>query len=785
MDVDQKTISRIEQYLKSGIKLFFFTYDPTDLIYENSLCKKAIENQMLFVYEIRFNESIVNDFIFFDGQIPSDVLNLLSSSAPYFNKEQYLIEHSPLKENILVSAGAGTGKTTVMINRIFFLKYKDPNLSFSQIGLITFTNKAALNMKEKLVQKLKTYFDLTKDLKYLKWMQEIKHMTIGTIHFFAEKILQHNKEILQLPQEIRISEFNYKREKIIEKVIDDFHYQHPDIYRKFKYIEHYKIIHSVEMIIDQLMNHSIALEELEQMNFGNAADDSHILFDYVVKETCRRLMEYKQSVNYMDVNDLMIMMGRMIRKNAEYHIPFQYVIVDEFQDTDKIQTKFFAYLASRFSVNLFVVGDVKQSIYRFRGADYTAFTQLKELTTIHRTYYLQKNYRTDRPLLTKLNNIFSVWPRYVENFRFQEGDFLLNGFEPKSPAEKPFEIKRFQSKPGMVKFLRENEETDTAVLVRSNREVHELSKLCEDNQIFYISEQDGDFYRSIPVREFYMLVRRFTHPNDWRNRYTLHLSSYGERSIKVQYLIDHFSPDKSLRSFLSNADPIFEEYAGLFNKRPVFEVLGKLIEYINPAKVYSERYVAKKEDEKIRVQGKILYKEYQMNLEHLLFLLKREMFQQVPSLFRLERILRLKMTTDKTISKLYIRDKDSKRLSIMTVHKAKGLEFDQIFLPNTGGSFYNSLKTDVIINGKNIGYKALISEGKTFENDNYRKFLQTERIENIGEEARLLYVALTRAKKAVVVDAPEQTNNATVKNWGDLIARGISQGAFRQAVFSS
>lgn len=779
MDVMDETSKQIEQFLKMGTKVFFFTYEAIDSLRENNFLNIAVENQMLFLYEVRYDEKIISDFIYFDGNIPKPILNLLSKNAPHFNKDQFLIEHAPLNENIIVSAGAGTGKTTVMINRIFYLKYKNPSLSFSQMGLITFTNKSARHMREKLTEKLKVYLDLTKDLRFLNWMQEIKHMTIGTIHYFAEKILQYNRENLLLHQDMRISQFNYKRRKMIEEAIDSFNIENPEIYKRFKYIEQYKIINSVEMIIDQLMNHSISLEKFHDMDFGLAEDDSHLLYDYVVKETCKRLIEYKQSVKSMDVTDLIVAMDMMVERDDQYNIPFQYLIVDEFQDTDRVQTKFFAYLANHYSVHLFVVGDVKQSIYRFRGADYTAFKQLREQTTIHQIYFLQLNYRTDKLLLEDFNKLFSVWPKYVSNFNYDDRDQLLSGFQSETAFNSLFIIKRFQTKPGLVNFLKEKENTDTAVLVRSNKEVNELSRLCEDNKIFYISEQDGDFYRSLPVREFYLLLRRFTHPNHWRNRYALHQSSYGERMLEIESLLESFSPDRTARSLLSSVDLRLEKFEDRLRTKPIFQVITEIMDEIDPARVYAERYTSNKSDGKLIEQARVLYTEYQMNLDHLLYQLKVEMQHSVPTLFGLEKALRIKMCTDKTMSKLYKTDADMKRLSVMTVHKAKGLEFDQVFLPNTSRSFFNSLGADVIVNEREIGYKVYISDGKTYENDIYQKSYRIERTEDIGEETRLLYVALTRAKKAVFVNAPEHTNNTTVKNWGDLIAKGLSEGISR------
>lgn len=107
----------------------------------------------------------------------------------------------------------------------------------------------------------------------------------------------------------------------------------------------------------------------------------------------------------------------------------------------------------------------------------------------------------------------------------------------------------------------------------------------------------------------------------------------------------------------------------------------------------------------------------------------------------------------------------------MTVHKAKGLEFEQVFLPFTDQKFHSSSIADVILNGEKIGYHVSLGKGRKYQNDIYQTQRKLEQIEEIGEEARLLYVALTRAKKRVYVDAPNVSNNQNVRNWGDLIAK--------------
>ena len=220
------------------------------------------------------------------------------------------------------------------------------------------------------------------------------------------------------------------------------------------------------------------------------------------------------------------------------------------------------------------------------------------------------------------------------------------------------------------------------------------------------------------------------------------------------------------------------QYEEKLSKQGIFAMFMEIINYINPAKVHVQRYMEEKkiQDEidiaTLKRQARIIYQEYQLNLNQLILLLKKELQDTVPSLLNIEAILRLKMGTDKTVSTIQVEEEEKKRLKIMTVHKAKGLEFDHVFLPFMDRGFQNFIKTDVIIDNQKLGYRTFIKEGKTFINDHYTEYKQQEHEENVGEEVRLLYVALTRAKKRVYLNAPDQTNNHHVKNWGDLIAKG-------------
>src|SRR5690625_701395 len=426
---------------------------------------------------------------------------------------------------------------------------------------------------------------------YLNWIQELKYMEIGTIHSFAHNLLRINQSALYNRVDLPISQFKYIRRKIIEEVIDEYHERFPKEFSYFKYIEQYRMIQVIENIIEQINNYSVPAKLIDELDFGEAEDFSHVLYEYAVKETIKRLTNYKEMREYIDVHDLMAHLRELLQTNQNIQVPFKYIFIDEFQDTDRNQTELFTRIANRFPINLFVVGDVKQSIYRFRGADYTAFEQLKKRLDIDLEYHLQFNYRSDKNLLKNLNQIFATWPQKVGSFKYLSEDYLYPGLTREVNNETPIINKNFSTSVQLANFLKQLERTNTAVLVRSNREVNEISQLCDEHRIFYSADRDGDFYRSLPVREFYQLLLRFVHPTLWKNRYLLHLSSYGERTLTTDNILNDFTPNqKQINQLLKSKDEHLNKYEKQFSHRGVFAVFDDIIKEVNPGKVYTERF---------------------------------------------------------------------------------------------------------------------------------------------------------------------------------------------------
>ena len=152
------------------------------------------------------------------------VLEKLSQKTA-FNIQQYFIEHASIAKNILVRAGAGTGKTYSMVSRIAFLcnKYENPTENLiDDIAMITFTNDAADNMKNRLKQMFINYFVLTSNPKFLKYIENIDFMRISTIHKFAREIIKGASMQMGLGDNFAITSGDYIKEQIYEKCRNSF-----------------------------------------------------------------------------------------------------------------------------------------------------------------------------------------------------------------------------------------------------------------------------------------------------------------------------------------------------------------------------------------------------------------------------------------------------------------------------------------------------------------------------------------------------------------------------------
>lgn len=208
---------KIDTWLHRGIKVIWFgdAESVASLKDEYGIFAKEF---ILLAYEIDIKEKKV----IADGVDSEDfVENVLGNACPLFNSAQYLVEHCDDRKHIIVQASAGTGKTTVMIDRIMYLLHMHPDLHLSEVFMITFTNDAANQMNRKLQDVLMRRYSLTGEKKYLRWIEEQSQMNISTIHSFAYYMLKEYGIGEGFTKNLSIRSFQYERKELIKDVIDD------------------------------------------------------------------------------------------------------------------------------------------------------------------------------------------------------------------------------------------------------------------------------------------------------------------------------------------------------------------------------------------------------------------------------------------------------------------------------------------------------------------------------------------------------------------------------------
>lgn len=790
-------MQNIKDYLSKGIKVFIITsYDINDYIENNEFLLKAINSRILqIVKEDKVNLPYYEEY--YDGNISENVKELLHKTE--FNLYQYLIEHCSTDDNIIIKAGAGSGKTKTMIDRIMFLKHKDSSLDFSQIAMITFTNEATNEMKVRLSDKISNYYSITKNKKYLNWLQELNKISINTIHRFAKGIIAENPEALGLSSNFIITNFTHRKKKILENYIHKYNEEYSNNYEEIKHIPQYLVINSIMKILEHFDNRALEISDEVDIDIGNEPF-SHML-NYLLRNLVKELNKIKLDEDKLETCDLIKRLREISNcKIDNISINYKYLFVDEFQDTDIVQTEFIKYVMDNFSTKIFIVGDIKQSIYRFRGADYTAFESFvqdcREKYDNLKEFKLNINYRSNDELLEKLNSMFRNLNNYVDKFTFTDDDNLKSFNEKEFPTV--IWTGDLSSDDSIIKYVKEclrlkyekekqnKEKVTIAVLTRSNHQVRQVSELLSANNIFCNVDIKGDFFRHNAVIEFYSLIKGLMYKNVSQNTYALLNSSYGNMLINNNAIIKNYDTEKdNVKYYISNneeAKKLLEHYYNIIETKPVLEALKEIVEIAKPHIVFGKKKYKRlndKDDIDMLKNIKLSIQDYEINLDYLLYLINKHFDDKLVTLSDIEAFLRINIVSNKDESRKRLDDSISMdAVNCMTVHKAKGLEFDIVVMPYTATSFFhNNSDVNVVIreinsNKYEVGYSIDIAN-KSYKNELFSRLNIIEKSEIVGEETRLLYVAATRAKEILVMHSPKfVSNSSNISSWINLMEKG-------------
>lgn len=790
-DLTDEVIAQVRDWVLSGVKVYLFTSDFLDPIEENEEFQQWRKNYFIQWFTVPFREEDQGQVrIFVDGKINEpNLYQFLVEKAENqgfysFNPEQFRVEHAPVDQHLFVMAGAGTGKTTVMVNRLLYLKHVVPDFQLSKVAMITFTNEAASVMRRTLQKRMKAYYELTGNPKYLRWLDEVGEAKISTIHSFAKHIFETEGRELGFSSQIKIRNFHQERRRLVEEWLDRFAQENEEIYQTFAQVPHYVLVRSILNLMAHLENHSLHETVYHSLDFGEDDQQFQHLLQYVVIHSMEELQEMKDELQSYEVNDLIRKLYEIqYASHFQFQQRFHTIMVDEFQDTDYIQVQFLLWLQQSLSCRLMVVGDVKQSIYRFRGADYTAFEQLEkglsgqEVQKIN----LVKNYRSSPKLLESFEPIFRLWGERIDGFPYTDADQL------KAMSTNPVGGIQFPETDLVVEWRRrllDLEGKDTAILVRRNKDIQLVVEQCEEWGIDCVGQIQGQFFRTLPVREVYFMIRYLLFPRSASTIWALHQSSFGEQTMLTQEFVQKYPLQrKGFQSIWEQQPdyPIWEEYRKQALHVPPLQLIEQIIRERQPAKRYAQQCWKLglqdrelEEIERLKQQCQKRMYQYQSRLEKLLFLLKKHFSDSTATLMGIERYLRIQIQTNTEVDDDPVSEWGSqtqKPIHCMTVHKSKGQEFDHVVLPLLDHVFNAPARPQIFVKldqiPPKVAYK-LDLENYRVSNQHYEELRRQEQRELIAEETRLLYVALTRAKEMVHIAQPKVCNNQP-NSWGELL----------------
>lgn len=783
-----------------------------------------------------FDQS-VESFVIRNGVLNTDQEAILKrlGSLSQFNVDQYLIEHAVPNKNIVVRAGAGTGKTYTMISRIGFICYtqKVPLQKMAdRIVMITFTNEAADQMEEKLKIYFRNCYLITSNVEYLTMISRIDHMQISTIHSYAKRLIAQLGTSFGYGIDVGItsSEF-YRRRKIsdiLDRYISEKQKEQGQNYTEKLGMPVYAIRDNILNFIEKLHNKSVDISTIQAGDFGSlASSDAHCelheLFATVIPAVEKEYYEELLDSNRLHLSSMMSILNcfitapesqQRIRELKHEGDALQFMFVDEFQDTDDTQIDSLLTLARLLDYRLFLVGDIKQCIYRFRGAKEKAFDQLKieEHPEAWLEFTLQRNYRTDATLLSLFDRSFSKWEsRPDELLTYDVAKDRLIGtqvynkdyvshierfFRRISVANEDLripaladEIKRLQRR---IRYEEQHhitlsdKERSIAILVRENWQAEMVRSECAKllPGVTIQTNTGGDLYMSQPAIDMMTLVNALVHFDEAEYLYNLVTSNFFNLNVprsnlyeirmkikaggwrakidereQVNYLI------KTMNQMLANMDDkvnTWEKAVASLRVKPVLQVIRQIYTYLEPWKNFSGD------------EWKQHY--YQLNVD-LLF----EQLINACNVDRLtintlqERLYNCIVSQVSVDSRIPSSKKESAvQIQCITVHKAKGLEYGHVIVPFCSASM-NSVKQSQlhISTAKDgaryrIGYSLHIPDaGVTLQNDYYDE--SVEKAEKCREEARILYVAMTRAMRSFSWIAIDGKQNLS---WQNLIEMG-------------
>ena len=615
---------------------------------------------------------------------------------------------------VLVTAGAGSGKTRLLTHRIAHI-VKDLNVAEKNILAITFTNKAAREMKERLE---------TLDL-------DPKDMWVCTFHAMCSRILRVHAEKVGLTANFSIYG-DTEKDRIIKRALQAD--------AEFVALEKNKLKpDSVAWHISNAKNELLSpVEYAELISKDKYAD--------IIIRAYQNYQKELLNSNAVDFDDMLIKVYELLKDYPEvlsyYQQKFKYIHVDEFQDTNVVQYKLVELLA-RAHKNVFAVGDEDQCIYSWRGAKFTNVQKfIDDYSPEVQIFKLEQNYRSTGNILKIANKIIQHNSNRLEKQLWtsnNDGE-RINYYTPYNDLEEAEYVATAIKKMVVEQGYKYSE---FAVLMRINSLSRVLEEKFLNYQIPYDVYGGFKFFERKEVKDTLAYLKLVGNPRD-NDSFTRLLAfpkkGIGDASIekllKVSTETGMSAYDIAKTgigidgSLIKKLQPVVQKLEMVFNdaeKSSISATMTQLIELFDIKRAFSRTI----EEELSKI----------LNIETLEKSILE--FEEANEGAKIEDYLQ-SITLSRDIDSL---DEENNHVSIMTVHSAKGLEFKIVFVIG-------------LVDGILPLSRALYSMDPN----------------ELEEERRLMYVAVTRAKERLILTRPtSRFNFETKRTEGTLESRFLKE----------
>ena len=580
---------------------------------------------------------------------------------------------------VLVLAGAGSGKTRVLTTRVAYL-IDELGITPDSILAITFTNKAAKEMKERIIKMLgKVGYQIQ----------------ISTFHSFGLTIMKEHCERLGYTKNFTILDSDDSL-TVVKKILKDMNKDPKQFNPK-----------AIRNKISSAKNDLMEPEDLEKFNTNQ--------IDELVVDVYRKYKEKLKVNNSLDFDDLLMLPITLFRKYPnilkDYQERFKYVLIDEYQDTNEAQYLLTKMISAKYK-NICVVGDNDQSIYSFRGSNYKNILNFEKDYENTKVIMLERNYRSTKQILDVANSIIKKNTLRKDKNLWTDNESGEKVVYHRAENEKD---EAFYVKNIIEEIQKKEKLSEIAVLYRTNAQSRNMEEALLKSNIPYKVIGSMYFYKRKEIKDLLSYLNVIYNSND--DISLLRVINVPKRGIGDK-TVDNLSIqanllNKSIYDTIENGKEYeFKKIIEDIKENKDNMSLTELVDYV------LDKSGMRKE---LESEGTL---DSEVRLENL------EEFKSITRSFEEERgIVSLEdfLMEISLVADIEEHKNNDDVVTLMTIHSAKGLEFDNVFV---------------------IG----LEEGIFPHSNCLQDFNEVE------EERRLCYVAVTRARKKLwLINAKRRT----------------------------